>query len=325
MSERTEVNNKVNIGELKYVFNNKLDYMVNHMLLDWSTFINMNKSIDHNSLFEEVVKLLNVKENEHIIGILLTIVKSVYDSSPTSQISSMLKQYNVYEPISLSITQLFSIIKVEYENIVVEYINCRNKYIDNNSTQDEKNNLNELLEYWLQLTNLHKINTSSLILMFINPSIDESNKLKILVKGKESSIELSNDIKKFTYKGFCPKVPHERLNELLNFPVNSFISTIKDLDSKKNFPDYDKIGLDIGKILEKNISKPVIDNDEYKKKTPPKELENIDLVKWYVEAIIEYRKYLTKYSKDYEEYFSKQVEVINEITDIIREGFQEVH
>jgi hypothetical protein len=314
---------KIKIGNVNYAFNNKLETMVQNMTYDWNNFLQVNKTIDYNILFEEVVNLLHIKENEYILPILLTIVKNVYDSPPNIQISSMIKQYGMMEPLSMAIAHLFSILRVEYESIVIAYINTRNSYINKHKLPDKLNDIDELLKNWQELNNLHKINTSSLILYYLNPDEGDNN-LHIEIKKIQSTIILNREIKNFKYKGFCPKVPHERLIALLNFPVELFINTIKELNPSAKFPDFENIGKTIEQILTKEISKPNIDKDEYVKLSPPNELIDIELIKWYVSAIVNYRKHLLKYSQLYDNYFIEQVKLINEVIDILKAGIEDV-
>ena len=132
---------------------------------------------------------------------------------------------------------------------------------------------------------------------------------------------MTHKVKKFHYLGFCPNVPNIRLNALLEFPVNEFITVIKTLDPDIKFPDYAKLELEVMTELKKMPSFPTI-IDDIPRLEPPKELtDNIELAKWYIDAILDLRKNLLKYGTLYEEYYVTQAKIFISITDKIKKEF----
>jgi DNA mismatch repair ATPase MutS len=127
--------------------------------------------------------------------------------------------------------------------------------------------------------------------------------------------------------GFCPKVPHERILKLLEFPLTEFIAAIKTLNPNELLPEYPVIEKEIKDILKNQPDKPeIIDN--IKRENPPKlDLTNddnkIEIIKWYVNKILEIRKQLLPYVKKYEEYYKKSIDIIVQIYEVVKRKIDE--
>ncbi len=150
------------------------------------------------------------------------------------------------------------------------------------------------------------------------------------VKGLEELTEnLKKAIMQFTYPGFCPKVPHTRLLRLLTFPIIEFKELINKFNPSINFHDYNKINKDIHDIIDKKPKKPQIE-DNIKRETPPDELQKvtsieknnldkvINVIKWYIDHILQLRKLLIKDGKKYEDYYMEMANIIKKITEVIK-------
>ncbi len=327
----------MNVDGTDYVIGDKFRFMLQDLILDWDTFLEIyNKNMEYSDIFEQVVKILNIKDNQSLRDTLLQVVDQIYKLSPETHLICMLKQFLIYEPLSISVHSLFNTIKNHYENIFKLFIETRNKYINNNKLKAKLNNWKERLDEWNELNMNNNLDSSSVILLFLNPPRGLKNNLFIKIPNlEEKSNNLISAIKKFKYPGFCPKVPNKRLKGLLKFPLKEFVDIIYSMDSSIKFPDYNTIEQKIENILHENKeTKPVIDI-QFKLEEPPANLverANADdtsdssnefkfqLLKWYVSRILEMRKALLPYGKKYELYYENMAKKIALINTVIKQG-----
>jgi hypothetical protein len=325
-----------------YVVSNKFKAMLRDSLLDWGTFLEIYRdNLDSISMFEQVTKLLNIKENEALRDMMLPIVRKIYNLSASAHVACMMRQFMVYEPVSIVVYNLFNILKHHFERIVELFILTRNEYIIKNKLSAKLNDYSALNKEWNNTTLHNTIDTSSVILFFLNPPDKWKSNIQYKVPGQEEVInKLKTAIDGFKYPGFCQKVPHERLAKLLKFPINEFIIAIRAMNQDIKFPNYSIIEDKMKQILTEQKTKPVID-DKLVRETPPKELvqtivklsdarapntaedkiltdAKLQLVKWYVDRIMELRKKLVVYGKHYEDYYIETAKVMNKLTDEIK-------
>jgi hypothetical protein len=230
---------------------------------------------------------------------------------------AMIKQYLIYEPVSIAVHELFTTIKMHFEKIVILYINTRNEYIFKNHTSDKHNNYEKLYEYWNDLNNRHNFDTSSIILFFLNPPTREIDSgMRFNIEGKMDKILLlKKAVRKFHYAGYCPKVPYSRLKKLLLFPIDKFIEVISDLDPKTVFPNYSELENVISEELKKVSPKPNIPDDYARKEIPISLTTDIQKARWYVDEILDLRKSLIGYGKSYEDHYNDQAKAFININD----------
>lgn len=311
------------VDDVDYIVSDKFKTLLRDSFVDWGTFLDIyKKNISDSIMFEQVIKLLDVKETENLRDVMIPLVKKIYNLPAESHMSCMLKQFMLYEPVSIALHAVFTTIKLHYEYLIETFIKARNTYITTNKTKDKLNDLDTLMKFWADLNNQYDLDTSSLLLLFINPPKGLKNELHYKLKGThEKTMEsLKSAMKKFRYPGFCPKVPQERLAKLLEFPVIEITKAIKALDPDAKFPNYEFLEKTIRDKLSNVVAKPVV-KDTYERKTPPKDLGKIDLVRWYVDEILSLRKSLLPYGKAYEEYYSNHAKILTEINDIIKAEF----
>jgi hypothetical protein len=146
--------------------------------------------------------------------------------------------------------------------------------------------------------------------------------------------KLCKEIKKFNYVGFCPRVPHIRLIALLKFPLYEFVTAIKAMDPNVKLPDYKKIESIISDMLKNTATKPKI--PIIKHNMPDAELVSkasinatsvssvtediqLNLAKWYVSDILDYRKKLLSVGQEYEQYYVDIAKMLYEIDTILNE------
>jgi hypothetical protein len=300
-------------------------------------------------MFDEITKLLDIKENENLRDIMLPLVKKIYHLPASAHLSCMMKQFMIYEPVSIAVHGLFTLFKHHYESIVEKFIIARNKYLSiNDISNAQTNDWNTLLQEWNDANEKYALESSSVILLFINPPKHIKSNIHYKVPGMEDQIQkLKLAIKQFNYPGFCPKAPYQRLLKLLTFPINEFVNCIKALDATVHFPKYNIIEKQMATLLSIDTKKPDIP-DNIKRESPPKELvaaskkeghdaipsileiQNIkpsaklQLIQWYVTQILSLRKQLLPYGKLYEEYFIDIAKKINKVTELIKDEFEKV-
>lgn len=316
----------LDIDGVRYVVSDKFRSMLRDLFIDWGTFLEIyHGDINNVTMFDQMVRLLNIKENEKLRESMIPTVKQIYESTAEEHMAHMLKQFMIYEPVSLAIHTLFTTIKLHYEYILERFLLERNKYITQHNLPDKLNNVEELKKYWSDMNSHHQLESSSVALLFLNPPKipGVKSRLNFNITGLETHIQpLRVAVKNFHYAGFCPKVPHKRLNALLEFPVNLFTGAIIAMNPQAKFPDYEFIEGEIQKRMADMPKKPSIPND-IPRETPPDEILNdtIALARWYIDAILELRKKLLPYGSQYEDYYMEQAKIITQINDIVQREF----
>ena len=229
----------IKIGGTEYVIDEKFKSSLRESIIDWGTFLEIYKDdLDYSNLYEHVVEILNIKENDNIKELIIPLLKEIYELPAKAHMACMIKQFVIYEPVMLSIKELFHTIRKHYEWLFEKFIIARNKYINEKDTINKINDWEKMLKKWNDLNNKFNLNSSSPILFFLNPPPDINSGINFEIEGKEKLIdELLVSISKFKYPGFCPKEAHKRLKKLIKFPVDYFSLVIKDIDKNILLPD----------------------------------------------------------------------------------------
>ena len=323
----TDESKTLDVDGIKYVVSDKFKSMLRDSFIDWGTFLEIyHDNLNYTLLFDQMVKLLNIKENENLREFMIPLVKKIYHLPADAHLSCMLKQFMVYEPVSVAIHSLFTTIKLHYEYILEMFLNARNKHILENNLKDKTNDIPALKKYWEEMNQQYELESSSTTLLFLNPPKGMKSKLNFNIAGKEDIISpLRDAAKKFHYLGFCPKVPQVRLKALLGFPVNEFVLVIKALDSDAKFPDYPAIEKMMMKELSDMPEKPKIIDDIPREEIPKEIVDNLDIAKWYIDVILDLRKKLLKYGNLYEDYYTEQAKIFLRINDQIKKEFLHKH
>ena len=317
------------IDGTNYIVSDKFRTMLRDSFIDWGTFLEIyHDNLTYANLFDQMVRLLNIKENENLREFMIPIIKKIYHLPAKAHMACMLKQFMLYEPVSIAIHSLFTTIKLHYESILEHFLRARNSYILLHETKDAVNDIEALEKYWEDMNAQYSLESSSPKLLFLNPPKGMKSRLNFAVTG-DKKIELvisklRDAVKKFKYLGFCPKVPHTRLKALLEFPINAFIDAIKLLDPEAKFPNYQFVEKEIAKNMILMPNKPVIP-DDIKRESPPDITDNIALAKWYIDAILDLRKNLLKYGNAYEEYYAEQAKILSDINEIVKKEFLHKH
>ncbi len=321
----TDKDEILKVGKTSYVISDKFKNRLREVLIDWGTFLEIYKeNIDYNTMFNQVVKLLGIKEEEKIREDILPLLKKIYYLPDATHIILMMKQFMIYEPLSLAIHALFMSIKRHFEHLVKRFVVLRNAYVLKHNLKVKTNDWDRLLNDWADLNKNYELESSSIILLFLNPpnKLKSGLHFKIPAPDIEPLIEThKKKIAEFKYPGFCPKVPTERLSKLLSFPLKEFIAVIQALDPNEHLPDYDKAENIIQDIFKDEVKKPDIPN-EIPRQEPPNLTDNIELIKWYVDNILNVRKQLTTYGRLYENYYVSKAHSLNLLNEKLEElGF----
>ena len=308
------------LGGTTYVVSDKFKSMLRDNIIDWGTFLEIyHDNLNISTMFNQMVKLLNVKANENLRESMIPIVEKIYNLPAESHMSCMVKQFMMFEPVSIAIHELFNVFKHHYEDVFEKFLLLRNKYITDHSLKNDLNDIKQLYTDWDE-AGAH-YNSSSIRLLFLNPPDNNKSGLNFNIDGLEDVITpLRNAVKAFHYLGFCPMVPHTRLAALLTFPINEFNAAIKRLDPKAKIPKYDEIEKKIKNYLTKVPKAPVITCTIKRDPIPSTITDKIEIAKWYIDKILDIRKALIKDGTKFEEYYIKHAKILHNITKIIEEG-----
>ncbi len=298
------------IDGVSYVVNDKFKSMIRDSFIDWGSFLEIyNDNMDCALMFNQITKLLDIKENENLRDVMIPLLEKIYNLPAGSHLACMMRQFMVYEPLSAAIHDLFLTIKTHYENILITFLDMRNNHIQKNNLSDKPNNIAMLKKYWEEMDQQYGLESSSTVLLFLNPPQGMKSKLNFNISGLETYItELRAGVKKFHYQGFCPKVAPKRLNALLEFPLKEFVRVMKKMEPDAKFPDYNKLESIMKEELSRMPTKPRV-IDTIVRKPPIVTTDKLTLAKWYVEEILNIRKNLLKYGNAYEEYYTEQASI----------------
>lgn len=313
------------IGGTEYLLTDKFKTMLRDAFIDWGTFLEVyDQEINHNNMFDQIIKLLNIKENKNLREQMLPLLKTIHKLPAKSHITCMMKQFMIYEPVSIAIQSVFSDLKYHYEAIVHKFVEVRNAYIDKNQLRVKPNDWDKLISKWTIDNDRNDYESSSIILLMLNPPKKIKHRMHTKVPGMEAVIsKLNAGIKAFHYPGFCPKVPHTRLVKLLKFPINEFASAILALDDTVVLPDYKSIEKSVIQLLTRD-SPPDVENKPHNK--PPADLTKdtseagqLNLIKWYVSDILEYRKGLLDAGRKYEQYYIDMAKKLARVHNVFKQ------
>lgn len=380
------------IDSVNYLVTGRTKRALDSVLVNWEVFQEVYKNEElNNTLFNQILEMIHMNpDHVPIQETTLEMVKKIHALPDKSHIVSMFQQFMVYEPLSIAIYGVFLIYKTHFENQIRLYVDVRNNWITKNfagiatNPAGIANDLQSLLVTWSDLCIQHSIDTSSLILYFVNPPIEsinrdatesilaeknglipkgiglidtgedddshrESDVIVVDVNQQMDSLEtevatttshfdlrmdedqllripvgdppipeteiLARALSTWHYRGFCPKVPHERLLALLSFPIHELHDAIRALKPDHTPPDYAEIDnrmheafTAIGKFPEiDNPIDPARNPSAQARRTPPTGLDDNALIIWYVTDILEIRKSLMSKCRKCEAYFIKQI------------------
>ena len=252
---------KNNINNTEIILNNIIDNYFLNKKNEYKYLLNIKDKKSKNKFIKNFFHIdlnCNNKKTNELINIILNIPKN-------QLINKILKINNINYIFLASIKNLYYKIKNYFENIILDYLNIRNLII-------EKENLkNKIFDLKYYNNKLKDNNTSSIILKCLS---DNLINLKI-----DSLIDYSDNINnllyEYTYYGYCPLAPIERILLLFEFPfydiININIKLLNYLKKKHNINvklsnksikininDISKIKLLINKII--NIAEPSFSN-----------------------------------------------------------------
>ena len=312
------------INSVDYVTSDKFKMMLRDSFVDWGTFQEVYQdAMTTDILFNQVIKMLDIKDSKNKDK-MLSVVEDIYKMPSIGHMMCVIKQFMLYEPMSTAIHSLFITIKQHFEELVILYIKQRSTYIKHHLTSDTINDDN-FEEHLSELNDKYGNNTSSVLLLYMcHPEAHLSFTIKKLSETKT----LAAKLKKFKYAGFCPKVPHERIMALMEFPLNEIVAALYAIDPNIKLPNYPAVEEHITTIL-KPINRPKVP-EKYKReelmtKKKITDAEIIKRVKWYVDEILNLRKSLVPFAASYEKYFVTQAQQISAVNNYLKVKFAEVY
>lgn len=338
-NDRKEV---MRVNGVNYLLSEKFKSKLLANIVDWGTFLEIyHDKIDNEIMLNQIIKLLDIKDNNNLREVMIPLLRKIYYLPTTAHIGCMMKQFMIYEPLSVAVHELFTTLKHHYEDLVKIFVQLRNEYIIKNSLPDKLNDFDSQFAIWSEINEQEELESSSIILLLFNGKKGIHFTLSSGEVSKQCHI-LKKACQAFHYPGFCPKVPYKRLNLLLKFPVNEFTKTIKMLNPNIVLPQYNVMEKEIQQALNNPPPKPRI-HDKFAREEPPKNLlaklsklkkmnadyaaindAELHIIQWYVTKILELRKSLLNDGKLYESYFIESAKQINVVTDIIKRHLRDM-
>jgi hypothetical protein len=346
-SKNSDFDQSMDIGGVKYIVSGKFKSRLRDTIIDWHAFLNTYEDdMTKELLITNAIRLLNIHDTPDVRVRFIDVLDVIYNLPASRHMNSMIQQYIIHEPVSVVVEHIFHLLKKHYEQIVRLFVEIRNKYIDKHEagdgtagdgtagdgtagdgTVDKKNNWDKLITKWNHANSKHKLESSSVILLFLNPPVPLKSHIHYKIAGKDNLMrDIKQSIDNFHYPGFCPRVPVERLIKLLTFPISKFVDTINDLNNSIDgteqikFPDYNKIEEKMKQILNEIPKRPDI-KDEYGREPTPGDKKDIDLMKWYICAIFDLRKKIIEHSKQYESFYQKFAEKSKPVIKLLTDQF----
>jgi hypothetical protein len=319
------------IGGVERIVGNDFRTHVRDSLIDWGTFLEIYKGvINKELLYNQASQLLYLGRLENYQTKLLPLLRHIYKMPEKAHLAAMTKQFMLEDNLATVVQELFALIKKLFENSITTFIHARNRFIQLNNIDAEKNNIDELYSGWEQANLDYRINSSSHILFFIsNPQLikvdhqeidlsqDDSIPVFHISAGDEGK-ELEEKIRKFEYKGFCPKKARKRLLALLEFPIEEVISLTKKFDPEAEVYDFEKYEKEIGQVL-RNKGKiwPEIE-EKFEREKEPENLEELQAIKWNIQKIMELRKKLIPYGQMIENHHLELADNLSKVVQILK-------
>jgi len=300
------------LGGVDFIYGEKFKMMMRDSLVDWGTFLEVYDSIvDYRMLFEQSVKLLNIQNSENLHAHLIPLLEKIYSLDEKSHLVCMMKQFMIYESLSIAIHSLHMVCRVHYESQLKRYLTLRNEHIKNKPAF-KTNDIDYLEKYLIELNEQNNLSSSSVWLLFVNPP-EELDVVIHLETDLPAGKKFADSIGKWHYKGFCPKVPSARLQSLMQFPIIALSDAIKELNPSENIVDYEALEEYTVKTL-KEMPSPPPAPPVYKRVTPPK-TDKITKAKFLIEEILAIRRSLVNSGVAWEQYYAEQAVVFQKIAN----------
>lgn len=317
-----KIRKKSTINGLTFIVSDRFSSRLRDSIIQWSEFVKYyNKHTNDIEMLEYVAKILNIDKRADLdTTSMLKLVKYIYKLPLKFHLVCLSKQFFLHEPMSYAIRGLFMTIKNHYEHVVKLFVETRNKYINDNKTGDQQNDMAKLIEHWSDVNMQNDYDTSSIVLFFINPPSESTSlDIKFTVKNVKSTDKLKSAVSKFKYPGFCMFEPKKRLDGLLGFPIEEFSHCLVDLGCKACLPNYGALETHIASILatDKHVAPDANDIKTESDESPPDTFDDIAKLRWYVDAILDKRKLLVSTAKKMEIYYMHKAEIFQQVASFL--------
>lgn len=207
---------------------NKAELAVRNRAIEWKNFSEyLEKQSDKDAVLREfVMRFFNIVTPQQDVTEMLD---KYYKTDPVTIVKNLRKMFFLHEPLAWALRELFFKFTRYYETIL-------RKIVEKNGSWTA------LIEKWTS----HNYDTSSFPLW--NLTYDKEYQT-ILSKHPGMTEWLSNLNKTWAYKGFCPKVPHERVQSLMEFPIKQLLKI-----SGSSTVEMDKFASDLEVLLKDSKS-----------------------------------------------------------------------
>jgi len=279
---------------------------IRQKIIYWKTYQEYHKAnistgqIDEKLFYEEVKKLLNLVPDDDIPSLL----EKIYTLPDREHVLQINRECLAYEPVSSAIRKLFMLLKQHYETTITYFI----------QTQNEKtrviNVLDDLYEEWKTIDKEKALESSSLLLLFMNPPF-RTDSVVVLDLDNPKINDFNDKLFDFHYLGFCPKVPLIRLEALLKFPIFELVDAIQSMDATYEPVDYDKL---YDAVKDIPAIEPPSKAESSKRSDVPEDLIGINKTIWLVGAILDTRFALLPECEKFIQYYIDTSTKISEIS-----------
>lgn len=313
---------------------NKASVTLRDKILEWGAFNEIYPDVDKldKAGMQEMCKTVKLVIDSHTClnpENTLEILKIMYNL-PDEKLSKMfLQRFNFSASTKDALRSIYVNWVDHLESAVINYTKTRNAYIKKNSKKDPINKVEDLYKNWSAIDAYYNIQSSSPILLYSNfPKIPyelpwlrgrftENDVWDVYpsmfywgVSEVKETTKLENEIRQFTYLGFCPRRPKYRLKKLFDFPLDTLYKATEALGGKSSKHKYHEVL----KMIEKSghIKTPQFNIPQIKRKNPKgKTIQQ--KIKWYVEEIIKIYKILHPHFKEVESYYVEIAKTMSKI------------
>ena len=268
---------------------NKAELAIRNRAIEWKNFSEyLEKQSDKDAALREfVMRFFNIVTPQQDVTEMLD---KYYKTDFVVIVKNLRKMFFLHEPLAWALRELFFKFTRYYETIL-------RKIVEKNGSWTA------LIEKW---ASHNPDDTSSFPLW--NLTYDKEYQT-ILSKHPGMTEWLANLNKTWTYKGFCPKVPHERIQSLMAFPIMQLLKI-----SGSSTVEMDKFAADI-EVLLKDSKSCDLSFVHYESDTSDKSL---------IEKIMEREQKLLPALRALETHYLEKTTLINEIIKIFPCGCSQI-
>lgn len=279
-------------GSLKYVVGGQTEFTIMDNLDKWQSH---KRSGSHEFTIKTINEITSLPEYVDDPAMLCNVLKIIWDAPNITLFNSIANNMGLVQPVHIAYHTLFWKLKELIEVISVLYL----KFV-------QKINVPEQLTEWKTYIETNQVDTSSIILW--NNFHKQSPSF-----GKYFKVN-------YEYKGYCPRASKERIQLLLQFPVDTLITEIDQSGAIKIAPILDPTVH--GRLL--GLSKLIMQHStdiEQINKCPRKKItwsaSTEQMMDEFMREWLAFNECLKPYLVEYEKNNIELSKIINELSTIL--------